>query len=68
MTNYVGIVSFAAIYLGAKFWYKTKLIPLNEIDYTSGKAEIDADEQYWLDQAAARGPLGFWGRLLDKFI
>jgi len=68
MTNYIGVVAFAAIYAYWKIVHKTKLIPLEEIDLVSGKAEIDADEQFWLQKAAERGPLNWWQRFVDKFV
>jgi len=68
MTNYVGFVSFAFIYIFYKVYYHTKLIPLNEIDLITGKAEIDADEQYWEAKRAARGKLNIWQKLGDRLI
>lgn len=47
MTNYIGVVTFVGIYAYHKFRYRTKMIPLHEVDLVSGKAEIDADQQYW---------------------
>lgn len=68
MTNYIGFVSFAAIYLFYKVFYKTRLIPLEEIDLFSGKQEIDDDEAHWRAVADAKGPLNFWQRIADRFI
>ena len=64
----VGFVSFAGIYLYYKLRHRTKQIPLHEVDLFTDKAEIDADEAYWKDKAAARGPMNFWQRLVDRFV
>lgn len=68
MTNYIGAAAFAAIYLFYKIFYRTKMVPLHEIDLITGKAEIDADELFWQQKRDARGPLNFWQRLGDRFI
>lgn len=31
-TDYIGILSFAGCYFGYKFYYKTRLVPLGDID------------------------------------
>jgi len=33
-----------------------------------GKAEIDADEQYWEAKRAARGKLSVWQKIGDRLI
>ncbi|KAL7009903.1 hypothetical protein EMMF5_000811 [Cystobasidiomycetes sp. EMM_F5] len=38
------------------------------VDLISGKAEIDADEEYWKQKALARGPLTRWQRFVDNFV
>ncbi|KAI5451857.1 amino acid transporter [Naganishia albida] len=32
ITNYIGIISFLGCYFGYKFYYKTRMVPLGEID------------------------------------
>jgi len=68
MTNYIGFVSFAGIYLYYKIRHRTKQIPSTEVDLFTDKAEIDEDEAYWKARAAARGPLNWWERIVDKFV
>lgn len=68
IASYIGIVAFIAIYAYYKIRHRTRVIPLSEVDLVSGKAEIDADEQFWLAKEAARGPMTFWQRIGDKFV
>jgi amino acid permease len=32
LSDYIGIVSFAGCYFGYKFYYKTRMVPLGDID------------------------------------
>lgn len=64
----MGVVTFFAIWIFYKLYYKTKVIPLHEIDLISGKAEIDADEEYWKQKQLARGPLTRWQKFVEAFI
>jgi amino acid transporter len=50
------------MWVGYKFWYKTKWIPLSEVDLVSGRREFDEDEAREEEKAAAKGPQSFWRR------
>ncbi|ORY78626.1 AAT family amino acid transporter [Protomyces lactucae-debilis] len=41
ITSYIGIVIFAALYLGYKLWRKTSIIPLNKVDLVTGRMDLD---------------------------
>ncbi|KAK4045964.1 amino acid transporter [Microbotryomycetes sp. JL201] len=44
ITSYLGLPIYIALYFGYKFWHKTKIIPLHEVDLISGRREFDEDE------------------------
>ncbi|KAM0790147.1 hypothetical protein ACM66B_005468 [Microbotryomycetes sp. NB124-2] len=44
ITSYLGIPIYVALYFGYKFWHKTKIIPLHEVDLVSGRREFDEDD------------------------
>ncbi|KAI5480664.1 hypothetical protein MNV49_007591 [Pseudohyphozyma bogoriensis] len=64
ITNYIGIPAFVVIFLGWKFWHKTKLIPLTEVDLVTGKKEFDDDEEVEEEKDAARN-VPFWKKFWD---
>ncbi|KAI0307842.1 amino acid permease [Multifurca ochricompacta] len=43
VTNYLPLILFPILYIGAKWWKRTPLIPPSEMDFQSGLAEIEAD-------------------------
>jgi yeast amino acid transporter len=45
---YINIPIFATLYFGYKIIKRTKIVRLAEMDLWSGKAEIDALEEYWV--------------------
>lgn len=44
MASYIGLPVFAICYVGWKVAKRTKMVPIREIDYTSGMRELDAME------------------------
>jgi len=48
----------AFLYILGKWLYRKEggIRPVEELDLVSGVAEIDADEQYWIDEKASRPP------------
>jgi len=68
MTNYIGFVAFVGIYAYYKIFHKTHMVPLAEIDLFTGKAEIDADQRFWEEKRAARGPLPWYKRMFESFV
>lgn len=67
-TFIVGVVAFAVIYGFYKLRFRSKVVPYNEMDFYTGKAEIDEDEAFWLQKAEERGPLNWWQRIVDRFV
>jgi len=43
VTNYLPFGLFPILYLGAKYWTRVPVVPLSEMDFYSGLAEIEAD-------------------------
>ncbi|KAL3417377.1 amino acid permease [Phlyctema vagabunda] len=54
ITTYLGIPLYLIMYFGYKFWTKTHILSSYEADLYSGKAKIDAEENEWLAEQAAR--------------
>ncbi|BFZ55523.1 proteinral amino acid permease agp2 [Savitreella phatthalungensis] len=45
--DYFAVWVFIAVYFGWKLIYRTRIVPLNEVDLFTGKREIDEDELRW---------------------
>jgi amino acid permease len=43
VTNYLPFGLFPILYLGAKYWTRVPVVPLSEMDFYTGLAEIEAD-------------------------
>lgn len=56
ITTYIALPTFFVLWSGYKFYYKTKVIPLDQIDLISGKREIDEEEEQFLAEQAKLGP------------
>lgn len=56
---------YVILWVGYKFYYRTKWIPLSEVDLISGRREFDEDEAREEEKAAAKGPQSFWRRVWD---
>ncbi|KAL1919994.1 uncharacterized protein VTP21DRAFT_1140 [Calcarisporiella thermophila] len=57
LSSYIGIVLFAALYLGYKIVKKTKLIPLMEVDLDTGRLDVSSmaekdikENERWYDK------------------
>lgn len=59
ITNYLPQVAFPIIYLAYKFIKKTKIVKVHEMDFTSGIAEIEADEEEEVEETSR------WKRFLS---
>ncbi|KAK2857308.1 hypothetical protein FQN49_004827 [Arthroderma sp. PD_2] len=53
---YVSLILFVVLFAGHKLWFKTKPVPLHEVDMDSGRIECDAE--HWEDFETPR-PQGF---------
>ncbi|EKM54879.1 uncharacterized protein PHACADRAFT_259046 [Phanerochaete carnosa HHB-10118-sp] len=57
VTNYLPLILFPILYIGARIWRRTSFIPASEMDFQSGLAEIEAacyDEpppRNWVEKA-----------------
>ncbi|KAM0747841.1 dicarboxylic amino acid permease [Meredithblackwellia eburnea MCA 4105] len=64
ITNYIGAPVFVIIYLGWKFYHKTSMIPLEEVDLTTGKREFDEDQaMHEEEEAMSNKPL--WKKIWE---
>lgn len=54
------------MWLGYKLFYRTKLIPYNAVDLTSGLKAIEDEEKRFLEQEAAKGSRSGLKRIWDS--
>lgn len=45
VTTYICIPMYLVMWLGWKFWHKTKFVSLSEMDFDTGRRQIDEDEE-----------------------
>ncbi|KAF8344211.1 dicarboxylic amino acid permease [Cantharellus anzutake] len=64
ITSYIGAPIFFILWLGYKFFYRTQVVPLAEVDLISGKRQIDEAEARYKVEVDARGPMTGW----QKFV
>ena len=62
----MGIPIFFALWLGYKMIYKTRVIPTDKVDLTTGLREIDEEEEQFLAWQAAKGPRSTWKKIWDS--
>ena len=43
MTNYIPLILFPILYIGAKWWKRSPIVLASEMDFQSGLAEIEAE-------------------------
>ncbi|GAA5950994.1 hypothetical protein JCM21900_004122 [Sporobolomyces salmonicolor] len=65
ITSYLGIPIYCVLYLGHKFWYKTKVLKPDEVDLVSGRREFDEDEAAWKEEEEAEGKKPLWKRIWE---
>lgn len=56
ITNYIGIPVYFVLWLGYKLFYKTRVIPYEEVDLVTGIRAIEEEEKQYLQEETARGP------------
>ncbi|EJD46155.1 dicarboxylic amino acid permease [Auricularia subglabra TFB-10046 SS5] len=66
ITAYIAVPVFFIFWIGYKVVYKTKLIPVEDIDLFTGKRVIDQEEEYFLQQEALKPPQTRLQRLWDN--
>ena len=63
VTNYLPLILFPIMYVGARFWRRSRLVAPEDMDFQSGLAEVEAasyDEpppRNWVER--------FWGWLVS---
>lgn len=65
VTSYIAIPVFFILWLGYKFYYRTKTIPAAQVDLVTGKQQIDAEEADFITEQELRGPLTRRQKLWD---
>jgi amino acid transporter len=66
ITAYVAIPIFFVLWASYKLRFKTKVIPLAQVDLISGKREIDEEEEQFLAEQAKLGPRTRLQRIWDS--
>ncbi|GAA5825401.1 hypothetical protein JCM11251_006968 [Rhodosporidiobolus azoricus] len=65
ITHYLGIPIYAILYAGWKIRYKTKIIPLAEVDLLTGRKEYDADAAAWEEEEQGKKK-SLWKKIWDS--
>jgi yeast amino acid transporter len=65
VTSYIGLPTFVLFWGGYKLWFRTKVIPISEIDLVSGKRVIDEEEERYLHMQELKGPRTRWQKIWD---
>ncbi|KAF9521130.1 hypothetical protein BS47DRAFT_1286143, partial [Hydnum rufescens UP504] len=60
VTSYIGFPVFFVLWIGYKIVFKTRVVPLKEVDLISGKRVIDDAEADYSQKKAAQGPQTWW--------
>lgn len=66
ITSYIAIPVFVILFFGYKLTYKTKFIPSELVDLTTGLQEIDDEEKRYLAEMEAKGPRTRLQRIWDS--
>ncbi|KAG9028958.1 hypothetical protein FRB95_005873 [Tulasnella sp. JGI-2019a] len=62
VTNYLPLATFPTIYFGARLYFKTGLVAPEDMDFISGIAEIEADQE---DDPPPKNKIeAFWAKLM----
>lgn len=66
ITSYIALPAFVLFWGGYKFWYRSRVIPIEKVDLITGKREIDEEEERFHHAEALKGPKTKWGRIWDS--
>jgi yeast amino acid transporter len=66
VTSYIGIPVFALLYAGYKLYYKTKLIPSNQVDLHTGLDVINEEEERFIKEQESLGEKTWRQKLWDS--
>ncbi|SPO39016.1 probable general amino acid permease [Pseudozyma flocculosa] len=67
-SNYLPLAWFPALYFGFKYLWKTRIIPVHEMDFVSGLKEIEADARMWDEEDAAKDKSGVHNKIKRFFV
>lgn len=67
VTSYIALPAFVLFWGGYKLYYRTRVIPLEKVDLTTGRAQIEAEEREFEHEEAMKGPRGRWQKLWENF-
>jgi len=78
VTNYLPLILFPILYIGAKLWKRTPILTASEMDFQSGLAEIEAEtydeppprnkwEAFWQWLVRVFG-FYFWAALSERVV
>ncbi|KAF9030758.1 dicarbixylic amino acid permease [Panaeolus papilionaceus] len=66
VTSYIAVPIFFFMWIGYKIMYRTKSIPLGEVDLITGLRAIDEEEEKYLREEATKGPRTRLQRIWDS--
>lgn len=64
--SYIAVPIFFFMWIGYKIMYRTKSIPLGEVDLITGLRAIDEEEEKYLREEATKGPRTRLQRIWDS--
>ncbi|EMD38505.1 hypothetical protein CERSUDRAFT_113683 [Gelatoporia subvermispora B] len=66
VTSYIALPAFVLFWGGYKLYYRSRVIPLDDVDLVTGKKEIDEEEERFNHKQALLGPRGRWQTIWDS--
>lgn len=67
VTSYIGIPTFILFWSGYKLWYRTKVIPSEKVDLTTGRKRIEEEEEQYRLEEEMKGPKTRWQKIMETF-
>ena len=67
VTAYIGIPAFVLFWSGYKLYYKTQVIPLEKVDLTTGRRQIEEEEEQFRHEEEMKGPKTRWRKIVETF-
>ncbi|KAI9469639.1 MAG: amino acid permease/ SLC12A domain-containing protein [Benjaminiella poitrasii] len=64
--NYGGLICIAILFIVLKLWTKSKMIPVEQIDLDTGRADYNTVTEEQEKSSEVQGPI--WKRMFKKFI
>lgn len=64
--SYIIIPVFFGFWLGYKLYYRTRLIPSEDVDLVTGKQQIDEEEEKFIAGQEALGPRSTFQKFWDS--